>query len=268
MTGAGVLSGTHVLTFVTASNHPQSDHMAKVLREVITENRSTGLTLDQLDVDLESERARALGVIQLPAILISTESIERGRLVGPQSHRAVLHMVLPEIYDEATAETELRRQLNSPGEQFPRRVLKRHERIGKTARVALLAAVPLFATLTKRQLAEVAAAADELVVEPETIVIRQGDPGDACFIVASGSLLVRRGTRPVATIGAGDVVGEMSLLDGGERTATVTASERCVLLVLDRPTFAATLQHSPALAIRMLEVLSTRLRRTDAKLTD
>ncbi len=171
-------------------------------------------------------------------------------------------------HDEEGAERELRRQLDSPGEQFPRRVLKRHERVGKAARIALLAEIPIFSTLTKRQLGEVAAAADELVVLPDSVVVREGDPGHACFVVAGGSLVVHRRKRRVATIGPGDFVGEMSLLDGGERTATVTARERCVLLVLDRATFSAMLQQSPALAIAMLEVLSARLRSANAKLTD
>jgi hypothetical protein len=262
------MTSTPVLTFVRASDHPQSDHMSKIARAVIADNRSTGVVLQVLDVDTDSERVRALGVIQLPAVLIEVEGVERGRLVGPQSHRAVLYMVLPELHDAAAAERELRRQLDSPGEHFPRRVLKRHERVGKAARIALLAQVPLFAALTGKQLADVAAAADELVVDAGSVLVRKGDPGHACFVVASGSLLVHRGTRRVAAIGPGDFVGEMSLLDGGERTATVTATERCVLLVLDRATFSAMLRQSPALAIAMLEELSARLRRTDGQLTD
>ena len=55
----------------------------------------------------------------------------------------------------------------------------------------------------------------------------------------------------MATIGPGDFVGEISLFDGGVRTATVTAAERCVLLVLDRATFTTMLRQSPSLAIAM-----------------
>lgn len=264
----GVMSAAPVLTFVSSPEHPRSDQTPRIAREVVAANRSTGIEFDVLDVDTDSKRIRSLGVIQLPALLLHVEGVERGRLVGPRSHRAVLHMVLPEIYDTDTALAELRRQLDSPGEQFPRRVLKRHERVGKAARIALLAEVPLFATLGKRQLGEVAAAADELVVDGRSVVIRQGEPGDACYIVASGSLIVHRGERRVAAIGSGDFVGEMALLDGGDRTATVTAAERCVLLVIDRATFSTMLQRSPALAISMLEVLSARLRRANASLSD
>ena len=262
------MSAAPVLSFVRSDDQPQSDRTPQIVREVIAANRSTGIRLEVLDVDTDSRRIRALGVIQVPALLLRLDGVERGRLIGAQSHRAVLHMVLPEIYDTDAALAELRRQLDSPGEQFPRRVLKRHERIGKTARIALLAEVPLFSTLKKRQLREVAAAADELVLDGGSVVIHQGEPGDACYVVASGSLLVDLDKRRVATIGPGDFVGEMALLDGGDRTATVTAAERCILLAIDRATFSTMLQRSPALAIAMLEVLSARLRRADASLTD
>lgn len=258
-----------VLTYVSSVDDPQSERMAKVVRDVVRENRATGVELNLLDVDAESAHIRTLGVIRSPALILHCDGVERGRLVGAQSHRAVLHMLLPELHrDPNDAVVELRRQLEAPGEQFPRRVLKRHERIGKAARVEMLARVPLFATMAKKQLAEVGAAADELVVDAGSTLMREDEPGDAFFVVADGSMDVRRRRRLVATIGPGDFVGEMSLLDGGSRTATVTATERCVLLVLDRSTFTAMLQGSPSLAISMLEVLSTRLRQADASLTD
>lgn len=258
-----------VLIYVSSVDDPQSERMTKVIGEVARANRAAGLELTHLDVDQDSASIRALGVIQSPAVILQCDGVERGRLVGTQSHRAVLHMVLPEVHgDPDDAVAELRRQLEAPGEQFPRRVLKRHERIGKAARVGMLRELPLFATMTRKQLAEVGAAADEVVVDAGSIIMREGEPGRAFFVVAAGSIDVRRRGRRVATIGPGDFVGEMSLLDGGSRNATVTALERCVLLALDRPTFMAMLRSSPSLAISMLEVLSTRLRQTGADLTD
>jgi hypothetical protein len=263
------MSAGLVLTFVHSADDPQSERMAEVVRDVIRANRATGLEVEHLDVDSEFDDILKLGVMQSPALVLHCDGVERGRLLGAQSHRAVLHMVLPEIHsDPDVALMELRRQLKAPGEQFPRRVLKRHERIGKAARVEMLRKVPLFATMAKKQLAEIGAAADEFVVDAGSVVMRENDPGDTCFVVALGSMDVHRRGRRLATMGPGDVVGEMSLLDGGPRTATVTATERCVLLALDRPTFATMLQRSPSLAISMLEVLSTRLRGADARLTD
>ena len=266
--GRGMTAGP-VLTYVSSRDDPQGDLMAKVVADVIRTNRATGLELESLDVDADSARIRALGVIQSPTLILHCDSAERGRLAGTQSHRAVLHMLLPEIHEDPDdALMALRRQLGTPGEQFPRRVLKRHERIGKASRMKMLRELPLFAAMTKRQLAEVAAAADEMVVDAGGIVMQEDEPGDSCFVVAVGSMDVRRHERLLATIGPGDFVGEMSLLDGGSRTATVTALERCVLLALDRPTFTSMLQSSPSLAIGILEVLSTRLREADASITD
>ena len=258
-----------MLIFVNSASDPQSERMAKVVRDVIRANSAAGLEVEHLDVDRDFDDILKLGVIQSPMLVLHCDGVERGRLVGTQSHRAVLHMVLPEIHsDPDVALMELRRQLKAPGEQFPRRVLKRHERIGKAARVEMLRKVPLFAPMAKKQLAEIGAAADEFVVDDGSVVMREGDPGDTCLVVAAGSMDVHRRGRRLATIGPGDVVGEMSLLDGGPRTATVTAAGRCVLLALDRPTFAMMLQRSPSVAVSMLEVLSTRLRRADARLTD
>lgn len=263
------MSAAPVLTFVSSIDQPQGDHTLRIASEVVAANRLTGIELEVLDVDTDSRRIRALRVIQLPALVLHVDGVERGRLVGPRSLRSVLHMVLPEVYPEhEEAVAALRRQLDSPGERFPRRVLKRHERVGKGARVELLAEVPLFSTMGRRQLAEVAAAADEVAVDAGSVLIRQGEPGSACYLVAIGSLTVHRGRRQVSEIGPGDFVGEMALLDGGERTATVTATERCVLLALDRDTFTTVLRHSPSLAISMLEVMSSRLRRTDARISD
>ena len=263
------VSAVPVLTFVSATDQPEPDHVSRILRDVIAANRATGIELEVLDVDADARRVRALGVIQIPALVLHVEGVERGRLAGQRSHRSVLHMVLPEIYsDDDEAVAALRRQLDSPGERFPRRVLKRHERVGKAARRELLGNVALFSTMRGRQLGELAEMMDELVVDAGGVVIRQGEPGTACYVVATGSLTVDRGKRRLAKIGPGEFVGEMALLDGGERTATVTAAERCVLLALDRDTFTAMLQHTPSLAISMLEALSSRLRRADARISD
>ena len=168
--------------------------------------------------------------------------------------------MLPELYDENDALIQLRRQLDSPGENFPRRVLKRRERVGKAARVDMLGRVSLFESLTRRQLQAVAALADELVVDDGAVIVEQDTDGDQFFVVVSGGVTVRRNRRKVATSGPGDCVGEMSLLDGGPRTATVTADQRTVLLTLDRMTFRGLLLDAPDVAVALLQTLSQRLR--------
>lgn len=250
-----------LLTFVSAVDHAPSTQMASVVRDVVTANRGAGLRLEHVDVDTDPERVVELGVMSYPALVLHVHGQQRGCLTGAQSKRAVLQLVLPEIHDDDNdALLELRRQLDSPGEDFPRRVLKRRERVTKKARVAMLGAVDLFGSLTKRQLAAIGAVADELVVDAGGVVTEQGRPGDQFFVVVDGSLTVRRNGRKIAVLASGDCFGEMSLLDGGPRSATVTAEQRCVLLAIDRMAFQSVLHASPELAIALLEVLSLRAR--------
>ena len=256
---AAVSAGVEI-TFVSAIDHAPSRQLAVVLRDVLAANRKAGLRLDHVDVDSEATRVRELGLQSYPAVVVSKDGFERGRLLGAHSHRAVLQLLLPELYDDNDALLELRRQLDSPGEDFPRRVLKRRERVGKAARLEMLANVSLFESLTRRQLQAVAALADDLVVDEDALVVEQGTDGDQFFMVVTGGLTVRRNGRKVASCGPGDCVGEMSLLDGGPRTATVTADQRTVLLTLDRMTFRGLLLDAPDVAVALLQTLSERLR--------
>ena len=248
------------ITFVSAIDHAPSRQLAVVMRDVLAANRKAGLRLEHVDVDSEPDRVRELGLQSYPALVVAKDGYERGRLLGAHSHRAVLQLVLPELYDDNSALVELRRQLDSPGEDFPRRVLKRRERVGKAARLEMLGQVSLFESLTRRQLQSVAALADELVVEAGSVIVEQDTDGDQFFMVVSGGLTVRRNGRKVAGCGPGDCVGEMSLLDGGPRTATVTADERTVLLTLDRMTFRGLLLDAPDVSVALLQTLSERLR--------
>lgn len=257
---AAVSGEVPVLTFVSAASHPPSQQLAKVLGQVITSNRSRGIRFDQLDVDADPKRIRQLGLLGYPALVLTVGGVERARLVGPQSKRSVLQSVLPELYAGDEAVAQLRRQLDSPGEDFPRRVLRRRERVGKAARTDMLARVGLFEGLTKRQLDSVARVADDLVIEAGAVLIEEGTTGDQFFIVASGELQIESGGRQVATCEPGECFGEMSLLDGGPRTATVTANQVCVLVTLDRTTFEAVLLENPSVAVALLEVLSARVR--------
>ena len=248
------------LTFVSAIDHAPSRQLAVVLRDVLAANRRAGLTLDHVDVDSEPERVLALEVQSYPAVVVTKDGYERGRLIGSHSRRAVLQLVLPELYEPNEALLQLRRQLDSPGEDFPRRVLKRRERVSKAARLEMLGSVSLFDSLTRRQLQSIAGLCDEIVVDPGAVLAAEGTDGDQFFIVVTGSVTVTSGGADIATCGPGDGVGEMSLLDGGPRTATITATERTVLLTLDRLTFRSLLLDAPEVAVALLAELSRRLR--------
>jgi CRP/FNR family transcriptional regulator, cyclic AMP receptor protein len=126
-----------------------------------------------------------------------------------------------------------------------------------------LAKVPLFRSLTKKDLRRVARAADEVTVVTGTILVDQGQTGREAFVLVEGSVDVKRNGRKVATLGPGAVFGEMSLLDHGPRTATVTCTTDCTLLVLTQRDFLGVLDEVPEIAHQLLATLAARVRELD-----
>ena len=102
--------------------------------------------------------------------------------------------------------------------------------------VAQLAELALFADLTWPELERVAHTFDEEAFEPGRRVLRQGLSGSALYIVLEGSATVHVAEVRVAHLARGDFFGEISVLTGSPRTATIVAASRCELLELDRPT--------------------------------
>ena len=132
----------------------------------------------------------------------------------------------------------------------------------------LLKEVPLFTNLTPKQLTEVARHTDEISRDAGTVIAQQGDIGNEMFVIVSGSATITKDGRKLTNRGDGDFVGEMALLDGQPRSATVTLDEDSVLLVMHRSDFSQLLDDVPGLARKILQGLSQRLRETDAMLTD
>ena len=104
-------------------------------------------------------------------------------------------------------------------------------------------------------------------------IFRKGDPGAGLLAVLSGLVRIsvpsHDGREIVLNIvGANDIFGEVALLDGHPRTADATAVTRCQLLALDRRDFVTVLQEEPAFAIKLLELVSQRLRRTSEQVED
>lgn len=128
-----------------------------------------------------------------------------------------------------------------------------------------LAAVPLFSACSRRDLQKIAKASDELRVESGRVLVEQGATGRECYIVLDGTAAVKRSNRKVASLGVGDCVGEMSLLDHGPRTATVVAETPMEVLVLGARQFAGVLDEVPSLARKILAALAARVRELDSK---
>ncbi len=94
-------------------------------------------------------------------------------------------------------------------------------------------------------------------------MVKQGESGKEAFIILSGKATVKRSGKKVATISTGAVVGELSLLDHGPRTATVVCDAECQLLVISRGNFLRLTDKVPALTHKLLGSLSLRIRDLD-----
>lgn len=126
-------------------------------------------------------------------------------------------------------------------------------------RLRALRPVPIFRGLTKEALFEVAQMTTEVTYPSGEAVVREGDPGDALYIIVEGTVEVDAGGRVVARMAAGDFFGEISLFDGEPRSATVVAVDEVVLLKLKSSDFEKllTIQY---IARSALESLAKRFR--------
>ena len=127
-------------------------------------------------------------------------------------------------------------------------------------KLVLIAAVPLFAGCSKKELGQVALAADEIDVREGKVLTTEGDPGREFFVLVEGAADVRRKGRKVNELGPGDFLGEIALIDRGPRTATAIAAEPCRLLVLDIGGFRTLISKYPTVQGKIMRALAVRLR--------
>jgi CRP-like cAMP-binding protein len=97
-----------------------------------------------------------------------------------------------------------------------------------------------------------------------SVIFRQGDPGEVMYIVLDGQVDLYRGGRLLATLGPGEVLGELALLDQGAHPATAIARGACTLAPLDRRGFARMVQQTPYFALDVMRTLAERLRAAGA----
>lgn len=129
----------------------------------------------------------------------------------------------------------------------------------KNAKVELLRRVPLFADCSKRELLEIAALADEVDLPAGRKLTAEGETGREFVVLVDGAAEVRRRGRRINTLGPGDFAGEIALVTGAPRTATVTTTEASRLLVVTARGFRSLLRDSPSLQLKVLEALAARL---------
>jgi CRP/FNR family cyclic AMP-dependent transcriptional regulator len=144
-----------------------------------------------------------------------------------------------------------------PGPGTPGGRLRHDDKMEHLSRVPLLEGCP------RGQLRAIARIAEVREVPAGAVLTRAGQPGDEFFLIVDGRVVVEVPPRKRDKLGPGDVFGEMALLDGGPRSATVTAETAVRLIVIRRPDFALLLKKLPDLPRQLLEVLSRRLRQAE-----
>jgi CRP/FNR family transcriptional regulator, cyclic AMP receptor protein len=126
--------------------------------------------------------------------------------------------------------------------------------------VEQLTQVPLFSDCSNRDLQTIARVVKDIDHHAGTVIAREGEPGVGLFVIVDGEAEVTIGGKKKATLGPGEFFGEIALLDGGPRTATVTAITDVKLLGLTEWVFRGLMQEHPSIAIKTLQQMAGRLR--------
>lgn len=128
----------------------------------------------------------------------------------------------------------------------------------------LLQTVPLFARCTPRELRSVARFVETAELPAGTDLVREGEDGDALFVILEGEAIVKTGGRELARVGEGDYFGELALLDGEPRAADVVAQTDVKIAVLGIRMFRTLVRELPDLAEQLLAGLAGELREARA----
>lgn len=131
-----------------------------------------------------------------------------------------------------------------------------------------LAQVPLFAGMPPRFLKRLADKMDEQRFMEGASVVRQGEPGDTFYVIVEGEAKVKDANdRTLSRLIPGDFFGEISLMDGGPRTATVVAETKLTTLALSRRDFGTLLRSEPHVTVGLLKHAAALLRRLERPAT-
>jgi CRP-like cAMP-binding protein len=125
---------------------------------------------------------------------------------------------------------------------------------------ALLKDVPLLSSCSRRELSVLAGIVTEHHYKRGEVVFEKGDPADGLHLVVEGTARVKIGNRTRRRLEEGSFFGELALLDGEPRSATVVADSKLTTLLLPRWSFNAVLRSQPRMAVKMLKEVGHRLR--------
>lgn len=136
-------------------------------------------------------------------------------------------------------------------------------RVSQDDKIARLEGVALLEACTRRQLKAVARITEVVEKPAGTVLARAGEPGNEFFLILDGHARVEVSPRKRSRLEPGTYFGEMSLLDGGPRSATVVAETPLRLLAIKRRDFATLLREAPELTQSLLATLSRRVRQAE-----
>ena len=123
-----------------------------------------------------------------------------------------------------------------------------------------LSRVPLFSGCSRKDLQTIARVVKDIDHADGVVIAREGEPGVGLFVIVDGTAEVTIGGSKKASLGPGDFFGEIALLDGGPRTATVTATSDIQMLGLTEWVFRGLMQEHPSIAVKTLQQMAARLR--------
>ena len=132
-------------------------------------------------------------------------------------------------------------------------------KIGRDRKAEIIQRAPLFSRCSKKELAQIAAIADEIDLPTGKDFIRQGERGREFFVLLDGEVEVSRDGTPLERRGPGDFFGEIALVSKVPRTATVTSTTPIRALVITDRDFRTLMERQPQIQTKVLEALAERV---------
>lgn len=233
-------------------------HREKLVRAL---GMSGGAEIDTLQLDLR----------QGDRIVMCSDGLHR-YLIGPTQLAQLYGSMEPQRASEFLCQYALERggednitvicvEISDPG--------SRTHAIETDSKITALGSISFFRELSYQEMLQVMPITFEQTIESGSVIIKEGDAGENLFILVEGRCAVSSGGVELATVEPGNAFGELALLDRQPRSATVTALERCRVLVIRSSDFEK-LTHSGTLAVKILwnvvHELSERLRQSNEKM--
>ena len=137
--------------------------------------------------------------------------------------------------------------------------------ISTIEKVLFLKGVDLFKTIPAEELSHIAQITDEVEFADRATIFKEGDQGDAMYLIVLGRVKVHSGDHVYAELGTSQCFGEMSILDAEPRSASVTALDELTLLKIKREDFSEILAEKPEISRGIIKVLTNRLREANRR---